>query len=174
MGVGRNMSYRRSYFFSRGGFGPYNHIMSGDDDLFVNRNATPDNISLMLSPHSFTLSVAPGSFSEWVKQRKRHFTTAVHYKRDDRIRLFLEPFSRVAYYGLLIALLVMLASWPVVLLIALGRLVMRSVILKRAANTFNEQRLWYFSLFFDILSPVVNAFLYLTSMRKGKRREVWK
>jgi hypothetical protein len=109
-----------------------------------------------------------------VKQRKRHFTTAVHYKRDDRIRLFLEPFSRVAYYGLLIALLVMLASWPVVLLIALGRLVMRSVILKRAANTFNEQRLWYFSLFFDILSPVVNAFLYLTSMRKGKRREVWK
>lgn len=174
MGVGRNLSYRRSYFFARGGFGPFNHLMSGDDDLFVNRNATPDNISLMLSPDSFTLSVAPGSVSEWVKQRKRHFTTAAYYKRNDRIRLFMEPFSRVCYYGLLITMLALLASWPVVLFIALARLVMRLVIMRRAGDTFNEQGLWYFSLFFDILSPFVNALLYLTGMRKGKGREVWK
>ncbi|MCI0522314.1 MAG: glycosyltransferase [Bacteroidales bacterium] len=174
MGVGRNLSYRRSFFFARGGFGPFSHLMSGDDDLFVNRNATPDNLSLMLSPDSFTLSVAPGSFSEWAKQRKRHFTTAVHYKGADKIRLLIEPLSRVCYYGLLIAMLVMLASWPVVLLIALARLVMRSVILKRAGDTFSEKGLWYFSLFFDILSPVVNSFFYLTGKRKGKGREVWK
>lgn len=174
MGVGRNLSYRKSYFFARGGFGPYNHLMSGDDDLFVNRNATPDNISLMLSPDSFTRSVAPGRAIEWAKQRQRHFTTAVHYKKGDRIRLFIEPLSRTCYYGLLIAMLVMLASWPVVLLIALARLVIRSVILKKAGNTFREPQLWYFSLFFDILSPFVSILLYLTGRRKGKGREVWK
>jgi glycosyltransferase involved in cell wall biosynthesis len=174
MGVGRNLAYRRNFFFSRGGFGPHNHILSGDDDLFVNRNATADNCSVMLSHESFTLSVAQKTVGAWAKQRRRHFSTAAYYKKEDKMRLFMEPFSRVAYYGLLIALLIMLASWPVVLLIALGRLIMRSVILRKAASTFNEDRLWFFSLFFDILAPFVSALLYLTSIRKGKGREAWK
>jgi poly-beta-1,6-N-acetyl-D-glucosamine synthase len=174
MGVGRNLAYRRSYFFNRGGFGPHNHILSGDDDLFVNRNATADNCSLMLSHDSFTLSVAQKTFRTWAKQKRRHFSAAAYYRKDDKVRLFIEPFSRVAYYGLLVTLLIMLVSWPVVVLIALSRLIMRAVILRKAERTFNEDRLWFFSLFFDILAPFVSAFLYLTSSRKGKGREAWK
>lgn len=174
MGVGRNLAYRKSYFFSRGGFGPHNHILSGDDDLFVNRNATADNCSLMLSHDSFTLSVAQDKLAAWVKQRRRHYTAAAWYRKNDKIRLFLEPFSRVFYYGLLITLLVMLVSWPVVAVIATARLAMRSVILSKASGRFNEPRLWFFSLFFDILAPFVSAFLFLTSRRKGKGRETWK
>jgi hypothetical protein len=71
-------------------------------------------------------------------------------------------------------MLVMLASWPVVALLAVTRLVMRSVILKKAAGTFNERQLWFISLFFDILAPFLTAFLYLTTRRKGKGRETWK
>jgi cellulose synthase/poly-beta-1,6-N-acetylglucosamine synthase-like glycosyltransferase len=174
MGVGRNLAYRRSYFFDRGGFGPHNHIMSGDDDLFVNRNATADNCSLMLSHDSFTRSVAQESITSWAKQKRRHFSAAAYYRKNDKVRLAVEPLSRVAYYGLLTALLVMLVSWPVVLFIALSRLIMRAVILRKATGTFNEERLWFFSLFFDIFAPFVSAFLYLTSRRKGKGREAWK
>jgi hypothetical protein len=68
----------------------------------------------------------------------------------------------------------MLVSWPFVLVFALGRLVMRAVILRQATRTFNEERLWFFSLFFDIFAPFVSAFLFLTSIRKGKGRETWK
>src|SRR5659263_33880 len=174
MGVGRNLAYRRSYFFDHGGFGPHNHIMSGDDDLFVNRNATADNCSLMHSPDSFTRSVAQENIVAWAKQKRRHFSAAAYYRKDDKVRLALEPISRVAYYGLLATLLIMLVSWPVVLFIALGRLIMRAVILRKAIQTFNEERLWFFSLFFDIFAPFVSAFLYLTSRRKGKGRETWK
>jgi len=174
MGVGRNLAYRRSYFFDRGGFGPHNHIMSGDDDLFVNRNATADNCSLMYSHDSFTRSVAQENIITWAKQKRRHFSAATYYRQGDKVRLALEPLSRVAYYGLLVTLLIMLVSWPVVLFIALGRLIMRAVILRKATETFNEERLWFFSLFFDIFAPFVSAFLYLTSRRKGKGRETWK
>lgn len=174
MGVGRNLAYRRSFFFDMGGFGPHNHIMSGDDDLFVNRNATSENCSLMLNHDSFTLSAAQKSLRAWIKQKRRHLSAANYYKKNDKIRLFLEPFSRVCYYGLLIALLIMLASWPVVLFIATGRLVMRAVILRKAAATFNEPNLWFISLFFDILAPLVTAFLYVTTIRRGKGRETWK
>jgi cellulose synthase/poly-beta-1,6-N-acetylglucosamine synthase-like glycosyltransferase len=174
MGVGRNLAYRKSFFFEKGGFGPHNHIMSGDDDLFVNRTATAENCSLMLSPDSFTFSVAAKSPLEWVKQKRRHLTAAAWYKNDDKLRLFLEPFSRVTWYGLLITMLVMLASWPVVVLLALARLVMRAVILRKASALFKEEQLWFISLFFDILAPFLTAFLYLSNRRKGKGRETWK
>lgn len=174
MGVGRNLAYRKSFFFDRGGFGPHNHIMSGDDDLFVNRNATPENCSLMLSHDSFTLSAAQKSMGAWIKQKRRHFSAAAYYRKNDKLRLFFELFSRVSYYALLITLLIMLASWPAVLFIAVARLVMRAVILRKAAATFNEPRLWFISLFFDILAPFVTAFLYVTTIRRGKGRETWK
>ena len=174
MGVGRNLAYRRSFFFEKGGFGPHNHIMSGDDDLFVNRNATPDNCSLMLSHDSFTLSVACQTTSEWIKQKRRHLTAAAWYKPADKFKLFLEPFSRVSWYGLLIAMLIMTASWPVVLFLALTRLVMRTLILRKAVATFNERQLWFISLFFDILAPFLTAILYLTTRKKGKGKETWK
>ena len=175
MGVGRNLAYRRSFFFDKGGFGPHNHIMSGDDDLFVNRNATPDNISLMLSHNSFTLSVAEKSIASWVKQKRRHFLAAAYYKQKDKIRLFLEPFSRVLWYGLLVTLAVMTAFWPAVAALAIARLVMRSVILKRATATFKEPGLWFNSLFFDILAPLINGVLYLTATGRGRRRiKTWK
>lgn len=174
MGVGRNLAYRRTFFFGKGGFGPHNHIMSGDDDLFVNRNATADNCSLMLTHDSFTLSVPSKTIAEWIKQKRRHLTTAVHYKSQDKFRLFLEPFSRVTWYGLLITMLAMLVSWPVVAFLAVSRLVMRAVILSKAATVFNERRLWFVSLFFDIFAPFLTAFLYLTNRRKGKGRETWK
>lgn len=174
MGVGRNLAYRRTFFFEKGGFGPHNHIMSGDDDLFVNRTATADNCSLMLAHDSFTLSVPSKTITEWVKQKRRHLTTAVHYKSQDKLRLFLEPFSRVLWYGLLITMLSMLVSWPVVAFLALARFVMRAVILSKAATVFNERGLWFVSLFFDIFAPFLTAFLYLTNRRKGKGRETWK
>lgn len=174
MGVGRNLAYRRSFFFEKGGFGPHNHIMSGDDDLFVNRNSTPDNCSLMHPHESFTQSVACKTVIQWIKQRRRHLSASNYYRPADKFRLFLEPFSRVAWYGLAIAMLVMLASWPVVLFLMLTRLVMRAVILHRAVATFNEKQLWIISLFFDILAPFLTAFLYLTTRRKGKGKETWK
>ncbi len=174
MGVGRNMCYRRNFFFTCGGFGPFNHIMSGDDDLFVNRNATSTNCKTLLTPESLVRSVAPKTLPEWIRQKHRHLSTARYYKTSDKIRLFLEPFSRVSYYSLLVTLLIMLVSWPVVAFIAIARLIVRALIINKTCRIFHEKQLWFFSLFFDILSPFVSTALFLTSNRKGKRKPVWK
>ena len=129
----------------------------------------------MLSHNSFTLSVAEKRIASWVKQKRRHFLAAAYYKQKDKARLFLEPLSRVLWYGLLVTLAVMIAFWPVVAALAIARLVMRSVILKRATATFNEPGLWFNSLFFDILAPFINGVLYLTATGRGRRRiKTWK
>lgn len=174
MGVGRNLAYRRSFFFERGGFGPFNHIQSGDDDLFVNRNATSSNTYAMPGAHSATRSIPAHNLEQWLRQKQRHYTTAGFYKRADKLRLFLEPFSRVSYYGLLLFFLITLISWPVVAALALLRLITRIIVFRKSTRTFNEPGIFFFSLFFDILHPLFSSALYLTNSRKAKGEKSWK
>jgi poly-beta-1,6-N-acetyl-D-glucosamine synthase len=174
MGVGRNLAYRRSFFFNNGAFGPFNHVQSGDDDLFVNRTATATNTYVLANSETNTLSVPAHSIEAWVRQKRRHYTTAGYYNFDDKFRLFMEPFSRVSYYGLLIYFLITLISWPVVAGIGLTRLITRSIIFKRATRRFNEPGLFFFSLIFDILHPLINTSLYITNRKKVRREKSWK
>ena len=56
------------------------NVRSGDDDLFVNQVATKQNTAICFSRDSFTESVAKTSFKDWFQQKRRHVSTAKHYK----------------------------------------------------------------------------------------------
>ena len=56
MGVGRNLAYRKSLFFEKKGFGSHKKLLSGDDDLFVNKHGRKKNIRIEISRDSHTLS----------------------------------------------------------------------------------------------------------------------
>src|SRR6478735_11883278 len=56
MGVGRNLSYKKTVFFRHKGFSAYNHVASGDDDLFINTAATGKNTKINIAKEAFTLS----------------------------------------------------------------------------------------------------------------------
>ncbi|MGZ4038382.1 MAG: glycosyltransferase, partial [Bacteroidia bacterium] len=71
MGVGRNLGYKKSLFFKHKGFSSHYHITSGDDDLFVNEAATPDNTNVCLSHDAITYSKAKTSFADWRRQKQR-------------------------------------------------------------------------------------------------------
>src|SRR6202012_605330 len=58
MGVGRNLAYTKTLFFGAKGFAAHMHVLSGDDDLFVNQNSTPENTAVEISPESFMFSDA--------------------------------------------------------------------------------------------------------------------
>ena len=65
MGVGRNLAYEKALFFDNKGFAGHNHLISGDDDLFVNQNATGLNCAVEFSPESHTLSLPETTFRAW-------------------------------------------------------------------------------------------------------------
>ncbi|MBK5284389.1 MAG: glycosyltransferase, partial [Bacteroidia bacterium] len=87
MGVGRNLAYTKSLFFGNKGFASHNHILSGDDDLFVNETATAKNVSIEVQKQSFTYTAPKATFSSWFKQKTRHLSTAKHYKLSRRLFL---------------------------------------------------------------------------------------
>ena len=80
MGVGRNLSYKKDIFLRNKGFSSINHIPSGDDDLFINKVATKKNTAVVIDPEAITRSIPKTTWSSWLKQKTRHYTTAKYYK----------------------------------------------------------------------------------------------
>jgi len=174
MGVGRNLAYRRDDFFSNKGFGAHNHIISGDDDLYVNSNATGDNTTVEFSKGTHTRSVPASSVKEWITQKKRHLTTAPYYKFRDKILLITEPASRVLFYTSSIILLSYLFLWPYVVAIFGIRLLTQIIVFNKVSKKLNEPGIVIYSLFFDIFSPVINSLVFIAGSRNRPGNNRWK
>jgi len=103
MGVGRNLSYKKSLFFKSKGFSSINHIPSGDDDLFINKTATKDNTAVVIDPDAITRSIPKTTWSAWMRQKSRHYTTAKYYKPKHKFLLGLYFATQFMFYPLLAA-----------------------------------------------------------------------
>ena len=174
MGVGRNLAYRRSLFFNNKGYGSHNHLISGDDDLFVNTIATKHNTLVEFRPETHTRSVPSQDLAEFFKQKKRHLTTSRYYKFRDKMLLLFEPASRTLFYISLIILLGCLYLWPFVLAIFLIRLITQITIFSLTGKRLNEPGLLGYSILFDIFSPLINLIVFLTSFRNNSGKNRWK
>jgi glycosyltransferase involved in cell wall biosynthesis len=174
MGVGRNLAYRRSVFFENKGYGAHNHIVSGDDDLFVNTNATGSNTSTEFKKGTHTRSVPYLNLVEWITQKQRHLTTAPYYKFRDKFLLITEVFTRLVFYASFIVLLSFMFLWPYVLAVFVLRLLTQIIIFVLIQKKLNEKGLIIYSLLFDIFSPFINGLVYFSNLlnRQGKNR--WK
>jgi poly-beta-1,6-N-acetyl-D-glucosamine synthase len=174
MGVGRNLAYRRSAFFMNKGFGAYNHLASGDDDLFVNSNASAKNCTVEFSKATHTRSVPNSNIGEWVIQKKRHLTTAPYYKLRDKLLLITESLTRIMLYASFIVLLSFSFMMPFVIGIFALRLITQIIVISLAQKKLNEPGLLIYSLFFDILSPVINFIIFISNLMNRSGKNKWK
>jgi len=172
MGVGRNLAYRRSLFFSNNGYGAHNHLISGDDDLFVNTNATKSNSCVEFRKWTHTRSIPCSGLKEWITQKRRHLTTSPYYKLSDKVLLITESGTRVIFYTAFIVLLSFSFMWPWVLSVFGLRVLTQFIVFYLAQKKLNEPGILTYLLFFDIFSPVINGILFLsnTGSRSGKNR----
>jgi cellulose synthase/poly-beta-1,6-N-acetylglucosamine synthase-like glycosyltransferase len=174
MGVGRNLAYRRSAFFSNKGFGAHNHLISGDDDLFVNTNASGKNTCVKFSNGTHTRSVPSSGLREWFTQKKRHLTTGPYYKFMDKLLLITEPFTRIIFYSSFIALLAFSFLLPIVLSVFGLRIIIQIIVFTLVSKKLNEKGMLVYSLFFDIFSPIINTIVYLSNNRNRSVKNRWK
>lgn len=123
MGVGRNMAYKKSLFFKGKGFASHMHILSGDDDLFVNQNANSVNTSIEIHPDAQVWSEPKRTFSEFISQKLRHQGAGKAYKKHHKQMLSLQAGSGILFYIFLIVLIALKAQWWLIAGIYLIRLV---------------------------------------------------
>ena len=157
MGVGRNLAYKKSLFFEANGFINHMKIRSGDDDLFVNQIGTKKNTSICVTPNSFTVSEPEQSFKKWILQKRRHVSTASHYKKRHQFSLGLFFIAHILFYVLASILLAFSFKWLFVL-IAIGiKYVIQFIVYYAAAKKLNEKDTVY-------MLPLVEVSLILSQL----------
>lgn len=163
MGVGRNMAYTTHLFYEQRGFIDHMKVQSGDDDLFVNQAGTKENVAIHFNPDSFTISTPKKTFSEWYIQKRRHVSTASHYRFMDKFFLGLFYISQLLFFVLATTLLIINFKWEWVL-IAIGvRYLFAWIAIGASANKLQEKDVAYlypinelFLLFFQLSIFIAN------------------
>jgi len=149
MGVGRNLSYKKSVFFRHKGFSAHNHVPGGDDDLFINNAATKKNTTIVIDKDSFTLSEPPNNWKQWISQKNRHYTTSKYYKPLHKFLLGLYAFSLFLFYPLFI-LSLFIFSWKLTLIAFAIRFIAQAFVIFKTTDKLDEKDLFPWFVFFDL------------------------
>lgn len=173
MGTGRNMAYKKTLHLKNKGFAKHYHLLSGDDDLFVNEVANKFNTKVVISPDSQTKSSTKKNLNQWFIQKRRHLTTSPNYRFLTKIYLGTEALSRFLFYASFISLLA-IGVFPILVLSFFGfRMVNQLFIFIFTSRKLNEKGLWLFSLLYDVAQLFINAYIMLYNKLKPKQFK-WK
>jgi glycosyltransferase involved in cell wall biosynthesis len=149
MGVGRNLSYRKSLFYAAKGFSSINHIPGGDDDMFINKVANKHNTAIVIDPDAFTYSEPAGNFSQWWKQKNRHYSTAKFYKPLHQFLLGLYALSNWMFWPLLVTAAIFY-QWQLALPLLAVRWLAQGIVMGKAMQRLKEIDLIPLFWLFDI------------------------
>jgi cellulose synthase/poly-beta-1,6-N-acetylglucosamine synthase-like glycosyltransferase len=164
MGVGRNLAYKKDLFFRNKGFANHYHILSGDDDLFVNEVAGPKNTAVIVNPDSLTISRPKERFSDWMSQRIRHLTAGKLYRSRDKRLLGIWHFSHLLFWISLFLSIGMKPEWVIPVSVFGVRFLIMTTITWKAFNQLGEKDLIPFVLLFDVLTAITNPLLGFVSL----------
>lgn len=172
MGVGRNLAYTKSLFFQNKGFAAHMHVLSGDDDLFVNQAANSLNTNVCLLPESFVFSESKTNFKDYFKQKMRHLSVGKLYKTADKWNLSLLSGSVTFFYlGIIVAYSLNIQPLVISAILAF-RLLLIALFYYPAMKKLQSKDLWWFFPILDILYFLTMPLWSLISIFSKQKR--WK
>lgn len=173
MGVGRNMAYSEELFFKGKGFASHMHILSGDDDLFVNQNATKKNTAICIHPDAQVWSEPKTSYSSYSLQKARHHGASKAYKGKHKWMLSMQISSAVVFYIFFIAGMFLYPEYRIYLAASyFVRLIIQMLIYRSAMKKLQVLDLLLFTPLLDIFFYFYTAFNGFFSLFKREVR--WK
>lgn len=164
MGVGRNIAYSKSNFIKSNGFSKHLNIRSGDDDLFINSIATKVNTTCCISKDSFTTSKPHTNFKQWIHQKRRHITTASHYKPIHQFLLGFFYLSQFLFWLLTFTLLFSGFNIKLIGLLFLSRTVIQYITFGFSAKKLNELDLILFTPFLELFLILVQMCIFIQNL----------
>ena len=162
MGVGRNIAYTSNLFYEHGGFTSHMNIMSGDDDLFVNKAATASNTALQFHPNSFTYSLPKTTFRDWLHQKKRHTSTAKYYRSKHKFLLSAYFIFNLAFW-ILAVVGCFTIFWKWVLPLVGFRFLIQVLVLGKAAAKLKERSLIIFIPLLELFLVFLQLLIFSSS-----------
>jgi hypothetical protein len=163
--------FKKSIYFDVRGF---NHLGMnvGENDLFLQKIATRDNVSVVLSPRATTTERIWGGWGWWWNRIKTQHATHRHYPRWTMAATTSELLSRALFFAAVIAAITLLPSVFKAVAVALLviRFILVQVVVTRNARRLGEVGLVVPHFFYDIIEPVLRLFIALATSRRHKKR----
>ncbi len=172
MGVGRNMGYTKELFMQSSGFKNHYALLSGDDDLFFQEIAKNKNYSIEIDPNSFVYSEPKDTWQDWFNQKRRHFTTAPHYKVIKKWMLGTYPLTLFLQLLTFVILLFNPTFRMMSLLIFIGVFGIKWIIQGRCMLKLKETNLIPLFPFLEIIYFGILPIIYFGG--DNKRKERWR
>jgi len=170
MGVGRNLIYKKELFDRAGGFVSHEHVMSGDDDLFINQVATKDNTCIILNDNTHVYSDPVTTWFAYYRQKNRHLSTGRHYQDKHKFLLGLVSASHFFHYFLGFLLLILDFGIILAVIIIVIRILVITLICEPILRKLQDRRLTLWTPILDA-AYVLFYVIFSISLIKGKIKQ---
>lgn len=104
-GSGRNLSYRRSFFFKQGAFISHYDVADGSDDLFVYQNANRNNTAVCINADACLTAEPKKTFAAWHEERRHRVGTRNRHSFGGRLHKSLPAVANVVLAAAAVLLL---------------------------------------------------------------------
>ena len=162
--------YKKSLYFEVRGFNHLN-MNVGEDDLFVQRIATRENVSVVLSPRATTSERIWGGWGWWWRRAKLMHSTHRYYPKGAMAAMNAELTMRVLFFASVVASVVLM-PWEfnmAVLALVLIRYFVVMFVMVRNAGRLGEIGLAALHFVFDIVEPFLRMAVALASRKSVKK-----
>lgn len=164
MGVGRNLAYTKDTFFNANGFIKHIKTRSGDDDLFINQVATKSNTAICCTKKSITESIPETSFKNWIRQKRRHVSTAKFYKLKHKIFLSLIYIMRLLFWTLSIILFATSYNLHIILALFIFNLTVQYIAYGFASKKLKETDLLILLPILDVSLIIMQLIIFINNI----------
>lgn len=173
-GLGTNMAYRKDLFFKKGGYTNQLSLQHGEDEIFINFNATEVNTATILTPESVTETVYK-SKDKWINSKIYHYISSKQFKGMqhhiialDSITLFLlYSIGTIAtiFYLFSAQWVFMVSTLATLLLIWIVQMAITNYALKRLGD---PNRFYFSILYYNITLPLLRLILKFKIPKKRR------
>lgn len=172
-GTLHNLGMTKRLYFGANGFSHLN-MNIGEDDLFMQRVMTADNVSVILSPRASLREKTWGGFWWWMSRLRYYGSAFRFYPQAVKNFVQWETGSRLLFFAVVVcALAVMPPEFKLAALVLLAvRYAVVALEVRRVARRLGEAGIMGRYFLYDLLSPFYALLLAVLLLRKDER--VWR
>ena len=169
-GSGRNLSYRRSFFFRQGAFIRHYDVADGSDDLFIYQNADRRNTAVCIDSDA-RLDVEPRKhFYQWHDERRHRVATRNRHRFVDRLRESLPAWTNILFYAIAVLLVLRGAlPWVVILAALVLKWAWQIVSFSMLTKRFDGGYVHFAAPLYEIYFIIANTILILLPLPNNRK-----
>lgn len=111
-GHGKNMAYKKELFFAKKAYSNQLNLQRGEDELFINTNATKLNTKVVTTPESVIAMDTLETKKQWLIKKLTHLTSVSRFTGTKHYWNGLDSITRITLHllGIIVAILALLSQ----------------------------------------------------------------